>query len=137
MYILNVNDKEYKIKFGYKALSKSNVLQDVIALENVTDESDISVINELFGVLANLVLAGLQKFNDEYKVDYDSPQSIKEGLEKVYDLLDDYADDENSNDIYTLLNELVNELTNNGFLAQPQAQTEEPVENAKTEIKKK
>lgn len=121
MTILKVNGKEYKIKFGYRALAKSKILKQVMGMQKEIKEKEneavMDNISEIFELLSNLVLAGLQKYNPEFKCDYDSPSSVTENMEKIYDLLDDYMDDEESESVLDLFGELVTELIDNGFLS--------------------
>lgn len=121
MTILKVNGKEYKIKFGYRALAKSKILKQVIEMQKEVqengNESMMDKISDIFDLLSDLVLAGLQKYNPEFKCDYDMPSSVSENMEKVYDLLDDYMDDEEGESILDLFMNLVTELIDNGFLS--------------------
>lgn len=124
MLVIKVKEKEYKIKYGYRALAKSGILKEVVGIqtrisdngeENVTNIMDI--LPDVFDVLAKAVLAGLQKNNAEYKCDYDLPSDVQTKMEAVYDLLDDYMEEEESLPIMDLFSELVEELLNNGFLS--------------------
>ncbi len=129
MTTLKVKDKTYKIKFGYRALAKSGVLKEVAKIQNAIskekdseddnklDDGVIDLLADVFDILAKLVLAGLQKFNKDFACDYDNDESVKEGIEKVYDLLDEYTEDEDSLSIMDLFTELADELLNNGFLS--------------------
>ena len=49
--------------------------------------------------------------------DYDLPSDVQTKMEAVYDLLDDYMEEEESLPIMDLFSELVEELLNNGFLS--------------------
>lgn len=122
---LVVKNYKYHLKFGYKALAKSGVLEDVAKMEELfsngnEEENDLSMLKkmpEVFESIAKLVLAGLQKYNEEYRVDYDDPESVQSGMDKVYNFLDDYEDEENAMDIMELFTKLTEELLNGGFLS--------------------
>ena len=124
MMVIKVREKEYKIKYGYRALAKSGILKEVVGIqtrisnngeENVAGIMDI--LPDAFDVLAKAVLAGLQKNNAEYKCDYDLPSDVQAKLDEVYDLLDDYMEEDDSLPIMELFSELCEELLNNGFLS--------------------
>lgn len=151
MFKMNVNGKEYTVKFGYFALAKSNSLLEVARVQDriaekkkyekekeVKEENrknfpeydydeeegqknteNIELICEIMNIIPKLLLAGLQKFHkDEFNVDYDSPEDIKEKENEVVEFLDDYyIDDENSLEIMDLFSGLVEELFDNGFLS--------------------
>ena len=113
MMVIKVKEKEYKIKYGYRALAKSGILKEVAEIqtrisnngeENVTGIMDI--LPDVFDVLAKAVLAGLQKNNAEYKCDYDFPSDVQAKLDEVYDLLDDYMEEADSLPIVELFSEL-------------------------------
>ncbi len=132
MIKLKVNNKEYTLKFGYRVLAKTAVLKDVVSLRNkfsVSEEDQEQAItdniDELIKTNSNLVLAGLQKFHEEYTVDYDDEKSVKDGLEKVYDLMDDYMDDPESKAVIDLFGEMVEDLVENGFLSKMSPKMEE------------
>lgn len=123
--ILRVKEKDYKIKFGYKSLAKSGILRDVMKMQNlfgaegseVSDTEAFKILPELFDMISTMVLAGLQKYNEEFRVDYDNPQSVKTGIEKVYDFMDDYMDEPDSVELMELFSKLTGELFDNGFLS--------------------
>ncbi len=129
MIVLKVKDKEYKLKFGYKSFKKSGILREVVAMQNKvkkpddienTEESaedNIEVLEEVLELNSKLVLAALQKNHEEFRADYNNPDSVASIVDKVDDLMDDYMDEEDSMSIMELFNKLVDELFNNGFLS--------------------
>ena len=136
MLKLNVKGKEYILRFGYKVLAKTSLLADVVKMQDIfkvgedPDNENDSMLENLPKVIeinSNLVLAGMQKYNDEFKVDYDDPASVKEGLEKVYDFMDDYMD-EGENTVIDLFTQMVQELTNSGFLSKKSQAMEQAAE---------
>lgn len=130
MITLSVKGVEYKLRFGNKALAKSGILKDVVNIRSEislmskkrgksdfdTENVSLSMIDELFNINVKLILAAMQKYNDDYKVDYDDENSVKAGTEKVYDFLDDYMDEPDSMDAVTLFSAFVTDLLNSGFL---------------------
>lgn len=138
MLTLRVKGQEYKLKFGYKALGKSGILKEVTAMQQAInnrkkesgDEDEqsnamLDMLGDIFDLNSRLVLAALQKYHQEYIVDYDSQESLKNGIEKVYDFMDDYMDEEDSMDIITLFTELMNDLFNSGFLSKKSEKLEQ------------
>lgn len=137
MLTLRVKGQDYKLKFGYKALGKSGILKEVTAMQKAIKErkdegegeenSDamLDMLGDIFDLNSRLVLAALQKYNQEYRVDYDSQASLKNGIEKVYDFMDDYMDEEDAMDIMTLFTELMNDLFDNGFLSKKSEKLEQ------------
>lgn len=143
MTTLKVKDKTYKIKFGYKALAKSGVLKEVVKMQSaigkkdenddvvdLKDENDdvVDLIADVFDILAKLVLAGLQKLNKTFLCDYDDESSVLAGIEKVYDFLDEYMEEEESLSVMDLFTKLTDELLNNGFLSKKSKELEENLE---------
>lgn len=119
---LVINEKEYNIRFGYKALAKSGILEEVANIADKMDSKEgaeiYAVLSDLFETLAKMVLAGLQKnHKDEFGVDYDDEDSVNKMLDVVYDMLDEYMDTDDSEDIMALFNDLSMELMDNGFLS--------------------
>lgn len=133
MTTLKVKDKIYKIKFGYKALAKSGVLKEVVKMQSAIDKKDendavVDLIADVFDILAKLVLAGLQKLNKTFLCDYDDESSVSAGIEKVYDFLDEYMEEEESLSVMDLFTKLTDELLNNGFLSKKSKELEENLE---------
>lgn len=133
MTTLKVKDKTYKIKFGYRALAKSGVLKEVVKMQSAIDKKDekdavVDLIADVFDILAKLVLAGLQKLNEDFVCDYDDENIVSAKIENVYDLLDEYMDEEESLGVMELFSELTNELLNNGFLSKKSKELEESLE---------
>lgn len=132
--IIKVKEKEYKLKFGYKALGKSGILKEVTAIQstirekwgNGENEAGLAeMIGDIFELISRMVLAAMQKFNQDYRVDYDSHESVQNGIDKVYDLLDDYMEEEDALDIMSFFEQLTEELFDNGFLSKKSQALEE------------
>ena len=135
MIKLKIKDREYKLKFGYKSFKKSGILREVVAMQKKikkpesdevlengeaaaeSAEDNIDVLEEVLELNSKLVLAALQKNHEEFRANYDDPNSVNAVVDKVDDLMDDYMDEEESLSIMDLFQKLVDELFNNGFLS--------------------
>lgn len=116
MFSFNVNGKEYKVRFGYRALCGTDLI-DRIAKTEKNSEGNAN-FQEMLKLVAELLLAGLQKKQTEFQ--YETETEKKEALSKVYDLMDDYEDEsteENPQNGYVLFEKLQKELFKNGFLS--------------------
>ena len=124
--ILNVGKKKYTIKFGYKAVAKSGIIKKALAIENIADNDDYGqMIETMLSVVADMVLAGLQKTESSYSVDYDNKDDVRGKTEKVFDLLDDYIAQEESLTIPELFQELMSEMFDAGFFGKKSERMEQ------------
>lgn len=135
MTTLTINGNEYNIKYGYKTVARCGVIKEITDLEDLMDKGEdmkIEDINAVLAALPKILLAGLQKcHNDEFGYDYDTGDGEQEALDKAFDLVDDYFDENEDKDVIDLFNILTEEMTKNGFLAQMlQDQAEEPAPKA-------
>lgn len=122
MKTIKVNDKEYKLKFGYASLYRTGILkrlqdaQSIFNPDKNSKEGAFDKIEKLLGVTAEAFLAGLQKYHkDEFG--YDTESEREKMIDKVCDLFDDMADEDETigvMEIFTMINE---ELVEQGFLA--------------------
>lgn len=134
MLNLVFGDKEYNIKFGYKATVRTGLVNKVIAMEDdkITDEDRIS---KGLLILPEMLLVGLQhEHEDEFGFNYDSEEEKEKKIDSIMDMLDVYFDNENS-DFYELFNSLQEEMLNNGFLAAMFRQQLKEAEQKKTRKK--
>lgn len=122
MYEFRVNDRIYKIKFGYGVLYKTDLIDRVVNVGGGVSENPAGALKSVIGLTAELLLAGLQKkHGDEFGYESDSEKEAM--ILKVCDLIDDYEDEHTESDGtrsksgYTLFNELQAELEKNGFLS--------------------
>lgn len=139
--IFKVNDKEYKVKFGYEVTAKSKIMSLVARTENkeIDENTDMATammgaVEDTMSVLSKMLLVGLQRFHsDEFGYDYSRTDLENvESMSKVYALLDEYFDDENA-DFGALYQELEEELVDNGFLSK---MFKDEMAKAKAEIEK-
>ena len=123
---LNVGKKKYTIKFGYKAVAKSGIIKKALAIENIADNDDYGeMIETMLSVVADMVLAGLQKTESSYSVDYDNKEDVRNKTEKVFDLLDDYIAQEEALTIPELFQELMSEMFDAGFFGKKSERMEQ------------
>ncbi|MST81585.1 hypothetical protein [Bilifractor porci] len=131
MYVFHVNDEDYKVKFGYGVLYKSDLIDRVV---NVTSDANnpAESVKNVIGLTAELLLAGLQKnYSDEFG--YETDEEKEKQILKVCDLIDDYEDEsevdeetgQKIHDGFTLFRDLSGELEKNGFLSKILGETEE------------
>lgn len=118
MMVLNVKDKEYKIKFGYNSFCDTDLMDrtsDLLKLfqdTEVEDDKDIigmGKYKELFSCVRDLIFVGFQKYNP-----VDNKQQIGE-------ILDDYHDEAPEGEKRGILNIfilLAKELMEEGFLGE-------------------
>lgn len=125
MITLKVNNKEYKLVFGYGALLKTDILDRI---QNSNKEG----LKGAISLLPELLLVGLQKrHKDEFGWETESEKEV--ALDKVYDLLDEYeseSTDDNPQDGFMLLQQMNDELGKNGFLSRIMKMVEAENQNA-------
>lgn len=137
---LKVKDKKYKLKFGYKSFKNSGILKEVVAMqakargnkeENEQEkdaENQVELLEEVLELNSKLVLIALQKYHEEFRVDYENKEEMNILIDKVDDFMDEYMDEEDSMSIMDLFNELVDELFNSGFLSKKSEKLEAALE---------
>lgn len=116
MLILKIGEKELKVKYGYEATLKTRLLSKMAKNEVAKGEGMESAENVLL-FLPEFLLVGLQKFHsDEYGFEYESGNGKEQQMEKMFSLIEDYIDENESEDAITLYNALTEEMVQNGFL---------------------
>ena len=131
MFSFKVSDKEYRVRFGYKVLSETNIIDKVVNL-GVQNEDQFS-IKSMISIVSELLLVGLQKYHSD-EFGYDTESEKQESMKKVYELLDTYEDEgteENPQDGFTMLENLQGELMENGFLLKMAQNATEKTETKK------
>lgn len=119
MFSITVNDKEYKVRFSYGVLRKTDLIERVISIDEEMQANPKLALQKLMQTNAELLLAGLQKRHAE-EFGYETETEKEAALDKIDNLIDDYEDEsteENPKDCYVLFKELQNELMKNGFLS--------------------
>lgn len=131
--ILNVKEKEYKVRFGYNSFCDTDLMDRTNDLLRIFQESDIEndddvigagKIKELFSCVRDLLFVGFKKYNPV------------ENVQEIGEILDDYHEDSTEEDergILDLFIKLTEELMNEGFLKDlmEQIRQTEPVETEK------
>lgn len=121
MYNFKVSDeKEYKVKFGYKPTLKENIVSRFVKIrqtdEELTEAEQMEKLEEALLFLPEALLVGLQVHHkDEFGYDYDSKDGKSEKVDIVMDLIDEYT--ANDGDPTELLSALENELLTDSFLS--------------------
>lgn len=125
MITLKVNNKEYKLVFGYGSLLKTDILDRI---QNSNKEG----LKGAISLLPELLLVGLQKrHKDEFGWETESEKEV--ALDKIYDLLDEYeseSTEDNPHDGFMLLQQMNDELGKNGFLSRITKMMEAENQNA-------
>lgn len=115
MKTLVINEKEYKIQYGYNSFCDTDLMDrtsDLITLFNsnqVTNDNDVigmGKFKDLFVCIRELLFVGFQKHNPV------------ESLQEVGNLLDDYKAQETEEDkrgLFSLFAMLADELMSEGF----------------------
>lgn len=116
MMKINVNEREYKVKFGYNSfcdtdlMDRTNDLLNIFNNTKVENDKDVTAmgqIKELFSCVRELLFVGFQKYNPV------------DSLQEIGNILDDYQEEETEDDsrgILDLFVKLTEELMNEGFL---------------------
>lgn len=132
MLHLKLGKAELSIRFGYEATVRSKILKKLATM--TTEEGDgYDKATRMMEIVPEMILVGAQKFHSkDFGYDYKTEEGKEEALSKVYELLDDYFDEEDA-DFASLLESLQKELMENGFLAKV---FKKEVESAQKEQKK-
>lgn len=114
MVSLKFGEKEYQIKFAYEPTLKSGIVNKLVKQDDLSDEESI---DSGLMMLPEMLLVGLQaKHRDDFGYNYLTGDGKDEQLSKVFAMLDDYFDDDDS-DFTELYGKLQEEMLSNGFLA--------------------
>lgn len=113
-----VNDKEYTIKFGYKATVKSGIIKKLAQAESDKENEDgFESVEGILLILPELLVVGLQvHHSDEFGYNIDTNEGYDEKVDKAFDLLDTWFDNK-ENSLINLYNGIENELLNDSFLS--------------------
>ena len=127
MFKLTVGDKDYKIRFDYRALARTDVLSRA---EGIAEATDMAKIIE---DTAEFLLVGLQKYHSD-EFGFSDDKEREESLDKVYALMDEM--DEHDVSVLDTFNAVSEELTKCGFLSQLLNLTEDHQKPKKSTAKK-
>lgn len=136
---IEINGKEYNVKYGYKPTLKERVISKVVKLENIADKNgnvDMEKIEDLLLYLPELLLVGLQVHHKEFQYDIDTGAGKEKQLAKTFEIIEKYMESDNA-DILGLFNKLQEAMQQDSFLSQmfrkeqQKVQAQEPVEQEK------
>lgn len=132
MYLFRVGGNTYRVKFGYGALCRTDIIDKLLRSSQFNNDDPGKSIKNIISLLPEMLLEGLQsKHKDQFG--YDTQEEREEKLELVCEMLDDYEeeheDDETPLNGYTLFADLQKELERNGFLSQISRDTQSTAEN--------
>lgn len=128
MTTIKIGKKDYKIFFAMEPTLKSQILSKLAKVEG-NKEWGIDNIGDLFTIIAELMVVGLQKFHaDEFGCNFKTGEGVDDALSKVFSLLDDFADTDEDVSFFDMFHSLENELLENGFFAKMFRQEKEKVE---------
>lgn len=112
---IKIGKNEYQIYFAMQPTIQTGIIKKLAALGDI--EMSIDNIGSLLETITEVLLVGLQKnHKDEYGFNYVTGDGKDEAMAKAYELMDEYAEDENA-DYFDLYSKLENELLENGFFA--------------------
>lgn len=140
MLTLKIGDSELKVKYGYEATLKTKLLSRLSKKEGARENSDSGMdsAEDMLLFLPDFLLVGLQKFHsDEFGFDYETGKGKEEQIEKMFGLIDDYLDSNETEDAITLYNALTEEMLRNGFLKSQFRKEMEKAENKQNVIEMK
>lgn len=116
MMKLKVGEKEYQLKFGYKATLKSRILSRMAKIEDSGKNEGLESLEDLLVFIPDVLLVALQKFHkDEFGFDVETGEGKEEMLGKAFELVEDYVDQDG--DVSELYNSLTEELKSDSFLS--------------------
>ena len=96
---IKIDGKDYKIKFGYKPTLKEHVISKIVKFSRMSDENgdvDMEDLEELLLYLPEILLVGLQVHHEDFRYDYDTKDGKEDQLDKVFDLIDKYTENSDS-----------------------------------------
>lgn len=124
--IIKTKKTQYKTQFGYKAVAKSGIIKKALAIENLVEDDDYgTMIETMLNVVAEMVLAGLQRTTTAFNVNYDDKDDVRDKTEKVYAILDEYMEQEDALTVPEMFQALMGDLFEAGFFGKKSQKMEE------------
>ena len=113
---IKIGKKEYNIFFAMQPTVQSGIVGKLAEVEGRKDWG-VENFGDFLATLTELLLVGLQKnYKEEFGYNYLTGEGKDEALSKAYDLMDQFAEDTDSDYDYTdLFADLNEELLENGF----------------------
>lgn len=117
MMKLKIGEKELKIKFAYKPTLKERVISKLVKVGNLSGDSgvDMEKVEDMLLYLPEILLVGVQACHEEYRYNYDTKEGKEEQLDKMFDLIEEYCEQEDA-DIMGLFEDFQKEMESDGFL---------------------
>jgi len=113
---LTINGRELNIKYGYEPTLATRTLSKLAKVQDSASDGSLESVENILMYLPELLLMGLQvNYKDEYGFDWHTGEGKEEQISKMYALIDEYCNQDNS-DVAELFNKLVEEMISNGFL---------------------
>lgn len=131
---IDINGKEYNIKFGYKPTLKERVISKVVKLENIADKNgnvDMERVEDLLLYLPELLLVGLQVHHKEFQYDIDTGAGKDKQLAKTFEIVEKYMESDNA-DMLGLFNKLQEAMQQDSFLSQMFRKEQEKAKSQET-----
>lgn len=131
---IDINGKEYNIKFGYKPTLKERVISKVVKLENIADKNgnvDMERVEDLLLYLPELLLVGLQVHHKEFQYDIDTGAGKEKQLAKTFEIVEKYMESDNA-DTLGLFNKLQEAMRQDSFLSQMFRKEQEKAKSQET-----
>jgi hypothetical protein len=132
---ITLNEKEYSIKFGYKATVKSGIIKKLAKVEIEGENADgFESIEGRLLILPELLVVGTQvHHSDEFGYNIDTNEGYQDQVDKAFDMLEKWLENK-ENSFIELFNSFENELLNDSFLSSlfQSAQAEEQKTTKKT-----
>ena len=130
-----IGDKRYKIQYKYRSLLKTDVIDKITGLgEMSVERKPAEMLKGIIGLTAEMLLAGLQA-NHADEFGYDTEAEHEKRILEILDLMDEYDAenvDENGKqlkDSFSLFSDLQAELESNSFLSSMTRATRRAAEN--------
>lgn len=131
MINLKIANKNYEIKYGYESTLKADIITKII------NTSQSKSIDSMLLLTSALLLAGLQKnHKDEFGYNYDTGEGKEEQMEKIYEMLEQYCDEDEKHNLMELNDKLQGELLSNRFLSKTLDEMNKRVQKAIEEQEK-
>lgn len=132
MFKIEIDGKEYKIKFGYAPVLKERIISKMDKISSLFEKDSIpsEAMEDAMLFIPEIFLVGLQVNHPEFRYDYDTKVGKEDKLMQVYEIMDRYLSD--GGDIFNLFADMQNEMVNDSFLSSllRRGKEAEKVENA-------
>ena len=117
MLKLNIDGKEYRIKFGYEPVLKERIISKMTKISSLFEGDDISPesMEDAMLFIPEILLVGLQVCHPEFRYDYNTKAGKEDKLSAVYEIMDQYLTD--GGDMFSIFEDMQNEIVNDSFLS--------------------